>query len=75
VAELIKKVTGVSYHPGRVWYILRDQLGWTWQRPARRAVERRLEHERKQPEFVSGWLLVRRFQGPDPDLCDHAPAP
>jgi len=40
VAEVIERVTGVSYHPGHVWYVLRDQLGWTWQRPARRAVER-----------------------------------
>src|SRR6266700_1677339 len=40
VAEVIERLSGVSYHPGHVWYILRDQLGWTWQRPARRAVER-----------------------------------
>jgi transposase len=40
VAEVIEHVTGVAYHPGHVWYILRDQLDWTWQRPARRAKER-----------------------------------
>ena len=40
VAEVIQRLTGVSYHPGHVWYVLRDQLDWTWQRPARRAVER-----------------------------------
>ncbi len=40
VAEVIERLTGVSYHPGHVWYVLRDQLDWTWQRPARRAVER-----------------------------------
>ena len=40
VAETIERLTGVSYHPGHVWYVLRDQLDWTWQRPARRAVER-----------------------------------
>src|SRR4051812_28659978 len=40
VAEVIARVTGVSYHPGHVWHVLRDQLDWTWQRPARRAVER-----------------------------------
>src|SRR5206468_9547781 len=40
VAEVIERLSGVVYHPGHVWYILRDQLGWTWQRPARRAVER-----------------------------------
>jgi transposase len=40
VAEVIQHVTGVSYHPGHVWYLLRDQLDWTCQRPARRALER-----------------------------------
>src|SRR6266545_7367835 len=40
VAEVIEHVTGVSYHPGHVWYLLRDQLRWSWQRPARQAVER-----------------------------------
>jgi len=40
VAEVIEHITGVSYHPGHVWYLLHDQLGWTWQRPARRAKER-----------------------------------
>jgi len=40
VAEVIERVTGVEYHPGHVWRILRDQLGWTRQRPARQAVER-----------------------------------
>jgi len=40
VAEVIERLTGVGYHPGYVWYILRKQLGWSWQRPARKAVER-----------------------------------
>jgi len=40
VAEVIERVTGVAYHPGHVWYLLRDRLDWTWQRPARRAQER-----------------------------------
>jgi transposase len=40
VAEVIERLTGVRYHPGHVWRILRQQLGWTRQRPARRAVER-----------------------------------
>src|SRR5436190_6102439 len=40
VAEVIEKLTGVSYHPAHVWYILRHDLKWSWQRPARRATER-----------------------------------
>ena len=39
VAEVIEAVTGVRYHPGHVWRVLR-QMGWSRQRPARRAVER-----------------------------------
>ena len=40
VAEVIERLTGVAYHPGYVWYILRNQLRWSWQRPARKAAER-----------------------------------
>lgn len=39
VAEVIEAETGVVYHPGHVWRILRE-MGWSCQRPARRAVER-----------------------------------
>src|SRR5215831_898203 len=52
VADIIARVTGVSYHPGHVWYVLRDQLDWTWQRPARRAVER-------NDEAVEQWIKKR----------------
>lgn len=39
VARLIERLTGVRHHPGHVWRILR-RLGWSLQRPARRARER-----------------------------------
>jgi transposase len=39
VATLIERLTGVGYHPGHVWYILR-RLGWSLQRPTRQARER-----------------------------------
>jgi len=52
VAEVIQRVTGVSYHTGHVWYILRDKLGWSWQRPARRAVER-------DEEAIERWVKQR----------------
>ena len=35
VAEVIEKTTGVTYHPGHVWKVLR-RMGWSRQRPARR---------------------------------------
>jgi transposase len=39
VALLIKDLTGVSYHPGHIWHWLRA-LGFSCQRPTRRAIER-----------------------------------
>ena len=39
VAQVIQERTGVAHHPGHVWRLLR-QLGWSVQRPARRAAER-----------------------------------
>ena len=49
VAEVIEAETGVRYHPGHVWKVLRDKLGWSRQRPARRAVER-------NDEAVANWV-------------------
>jgi transposase len=51
-AEVIEKVTGVSYHPARVWYILRYGLRWTWQKPARQATER-------NDEAIQRWVKER----------------
>lgn len=39
VAEVIKKEYGVTYHISHVWRLLR-QLGWSAQKPERRARER-----------------------------------
>jgi transposase len=49
VAVLIERRFGVHYHPDHVWKILR-RLGWTCQKPERRARERdeaAIEHWRK----------------------------
>lgn len=48
VAEVIWKVTGIDYHPGHVWRILR-QLGWSRQKPTTRARER-------DEEAISRWV-------------------
>lgn len=50
VAEVVEATTGVSYHPGHVWRLLR-QLGWSRQRPARRAVER-------NDQAVAAWVAT-----------------
>jgi transposase len=39
ITAVIEQRTGVSYHRGHTWKLLR-RLGWRLQRPARRAVER-----------------------------------
>src|SRR5829696_3417555 len=39
VATVIEPITGVGHHPGHVWRLLKA-MGWSLQRPARKAVER-----------------------------------
>jgi transposase len=51
VAEVIETQTGVRYHRGHVWKLLRDKLGWSRQRPARQAIER-------DDEAVARWVAV-----------------
>src|SRR5437660_6736980 len=48
VVIVIERLTGVHYHPGHVWKILRA-LDWSLQRPAKQARERK-------PETVRHWL-------------------
>lgn len=43
VSEVIERVAGVRYSQAQTWVVLRERLGWTRQRPARRAVERNEE--------------------------------
>jgi transposase len=40
VALVIERLTGVRYHPAWVWALLHHRLGWSVQRPKRRAAER-----------------------------------
>jgi transposase len=40
VSDVIEEATGVRYGTTQTWRILRERLGWTRQRPARRALER-----------------------------------
>ena len=40
IVLVIGRLTGVRHHPAWVWAILRYRLGWTVQRPRRRAAER-----------------------------------
>jgi len=40
ITSVIEQLTGVGYHPGHVWKLLRHRMGYRLQRPARRATER-----------------------------------
>ena len=63
VAVVITQLTGVRYHPGHVWVILRRRLGWTLQRPERRASER-------DEEAIARWVQQdwpRIKKGPAPN--------
>lgn len=51
VAEVIKRMTGVKYHPGHVWKVL-GAMNWTVQKPERQAKER-------SEEKVTYWKTVR----------------
>jgi len=57
VAQVIERVTGVHYHPGHVWRVLR-QMGWTLQRPARKARERNEEAIRQW--IAERWPVVKK---------------
>lgn len=49
VAEVIETVTGIRYGQTQTWTVLRERLGWSRQRPARRAVER-------DDEAIATWV-------------------
>ena len=52
VATVIEQVTGVSYSTTQTWSILRTRLGWSRQRPARRALE-------ADPNAIAVWARDR----------------
>jgi transposase len=63
VAEVIERVSGVSYHPAHVWSILCHELRWSWQRPARRANER---NDKAIQQWVNTcWPRLKKGQAPE----------
>jgi len=61
VAEVIENTTGVKYHPGHVWKVLR-RMGWSRQRPARQALER--DDEAIERWVNDRWPKVKKTPGP-----------
>jgi transposase len=62
IATVIEQVTGVTYHLGHVWKLLRRRLGWRLQRPARRAIER--DEQAIQRWVESDWPRIRQKRPP-----------
>jgi transposase len=60
ITVVITQLTGVRHHPGHVWSILRHRLGWTLQRPERRASER--DEQAIQRWVQQEWPRIKRGQ-------------
>ena len=60
VARVIKRLTGVQYHPGHVWRLL-GAIHWTLQRPAKRAKER--NDAAIQYWMTTRWPTVKKTLG------------
>jgi hypothetical protein len=67
ITTVIERVTGVAYHRGHVWKLLRHRLHYRLLRPARRAIER---DERAAVRDTR----VRRGLGRHGDHAGQAPA-
>jgi transposase len=52
VGAVIEKLTGVRYSSTQTWWILRERLGWSRQRPARKALE-------GDDEAITAWARDR----------------
>ena len=48
VAEVIETLTGVRYGQTQTWTLLRERLGWSRQRPARRAAFRQADSSERR---------------------------
>jgi len=52
VASVIERLTGVGYSTTQTWVVLRERLGWSRQRPARKALE-------ANDEAITAWARGR----------------
>ncbi|TVS74470.1 winged helix-turn-helix domain-containing protein [Mycobacterium helveticum] len=61
VADVIETLTDVRYGQTQTWTILRERLGWSRQRPARRAVER--DDEAIATWVKQDWPRIKKARG------------
>lgn len=59
IADLVYKITGVKYHQGHIWKLLR-KLGWSHQKPEKRAKQR--DEEAIARWVVERWPQIKRGQ-------------
>lgn len=57
VAHVIARAFGVTYHPGHVWHLLTG-MGWSAQKPERRARER--DEEAIAAWREEGWVKIKK---------------
>jgi transposase len=67
MAIVLQRLSGVRHHPSHIWRILRA-MGWTVQRPERRAIERdeaaiarwvKADWSRIRQKRTAAWCLDR----------------
>jgi transposase len=58
IATVIERLTGVTYHRGHVWKLLRHRLHYRLQRPARRATER--DEQAIKRWVATDWPRIRQ---------------
>ena len=68
IAELIEERFGVTYHPSHVWKIL-QALGWSCQKPERRARER--DEQAIEDWRERQWPKIKKNARKGPEPCIH----
>jgi transposase len=63
VADVVEATTGVRLGPTQTWELLRRRLGWSRQRPARRALER--NDEAIANWVANDWPRIKKAPGAD----------
>jgi transposase len=61
VADLVERLTSVRYGTTQTWELLSKRLGWSRQRPARRALER--NDEAIANWVANDWPLIKKAPG------------
>jgi len=57
IVHVIKEEFGVTYHPGRVWHILKN-MGFTWQKPKYSAIQK--DHDKVNEWLETSWEYVKK---------------